>query len=329
MTGLAADGQSHYQVIYDCLGAVSQFAPTSNTSIPALQELRGLLSAIPAPSALADADDGPPSTPSDALALVAIANNGLSLLDEASSSNPLGWETVANVTNILESLTSQLGSVVRREKADLVRGLYVIIDPLVTGGRDPFDIAQAAVRGGARMLQLRDKDRDKGESLPLAVALQKLCQEADASLIINDHADVAALVGAAGLHVGQTDLPVAEARKVLAHNQVVGRSNHEIEEIPESEEMGTDHVAFGPIYPTGTKDVVGYDSQGINRLLLAREAAKTPLVAIGGINAETAAGVIEAGADAICVTAAVGSAPDPEAAAARLVKVIEDAGGRT
>ncbi len=327
MTGPAGHGQSHYQVIFHCLEGAARFAPPADASIPALQALRELLPSMPAPSALAEVDDGPPGTASDALALVAIASNGLSLLGESSSPNPLGWETVANVNHILESLTGQLGSTVRREKADLVRGLYVIIDPLVTGGRDPLEIAQAAVRGGARMLQLRDKDRDKGESLPLAFAIQELCQESGGSLIINDHADVAAIVGSAGLHVGQTDLPIAEARKVLGHSQVVGRSNHEIQELPESEEMGADHVAFGPIYPTGTKDV-GYDPQGINRLLLAREASKTPLVAIGGINAENAAPVIEAGADAICVTAAVGAAPEPEAAAARLVKVIEDAGGR-
>ena len=108
---------------------------------------------------------------------------------------------------------------------------------------------------------------------------------------------------------------------------MVGRSNHEIEELPESEEMGADRVAFGPIYPTGTEDV-GYDPKGINRSLLAREASKIPLVAIRGINAENAAPVIEAGSEAICVTAAVGAAPDPEATGARLVKVIEDAGGR-
>ena len=282
---------------------------------------------MPAPSALAESDDGPPGTPSDVLALVDIAHRNLSLLDESSPANPLGWETVASIITVLESLTWQLGSALRREKADMVRGLYVIIDPSVTGGRDPLDIAQAALRGGARMLQLRDKDRDKGESIPLAESLQKLCQDAKASLIINDHADVAAIVGSAGIHVGQTDLPVSEARKVLIHSQVVGRSNHEIEELPESEEMGADHVAFGPIYPTGTKDV-GYDPQGIARLLLAREASKTPLVAIGGINSENVVPVIEAGADAICVTAAVGAARDPEAAAARLVSLIEAAGGR-
>ncbi|PKB70553.1 MAG: thiamine-phosphate diphosphorylase [SAR202 cluster bacterium Io17-Chloro-G6] len=215
----------------------------------------------------------------------------------------------------------------RHDKADLVRGLYVIIDPQVTGGREPLEIAEAAIRGGARMLQLRDKLRDKGESLPLAISLQQLCLEWGSSLIINDHADVAAIVGSAGLHVGQTDLPVDQARRVLMPSQVLGRSNHELEELVESERMGADHVAFGAIYHTATKGV-GRPPQGIEQLRLARETAQTPLVAIGGINAENAAPVIEAGADAICVTAAVGSAPDPEAAAALLVKVIEDAGGR-
>ena len=327
MTRREDPGQSHYQIIFHCLEAAAKFSSPSSSAMPALQDLKGLLTTIPAPSALSESDDGLPRTSSDVLALVDIAHYNLSLLDDSSSANSFGWETVASMNAVLDSVTWQLGSALRREKADMVRGLYVIIDPSVTRGRDPIDIAEAALRGGARMLQLRDKDRDKGESIPLAESLQKLCQEAKASLIINDHADVAAIVGSAGIHVGQTDLPVSEARKVLAHSQVVGRSNHEIEELPESEEMGADHVAFGPIYPTGTKDV-GYDPQGITRLLLAREASKTPLVAIGGINTENVAPVLEAGADAICVTAAVGVARDPEAAAARLVSLIEAAGGR-
>ena len=327
MTRREDPGQSHYQIIVHCLEAAAKFSSPSSSAMPALQDLKGLLTTIPAPSALSESDDGLPRTSSDVLALVDIAHYNLSLLDDSSSANPLGWETVASMNAVLDSVTWQLGSALRREKADMVRGLYVIIDPSVTGGRDPIDIAEAALRGGARMLQLRDKDRDKGESIPLAESLQKLCHDAKASLIINDHADVAAIVGSAGIHVGQTDLPVSEARKVLIHSQVVGRSNHEIEELPESEEMGADHVAFGPIYPTGTKDV-GYDPQGIARLLLAREASKTPLVAIGGINSENVVPVIEAGADAICVTAAVGAARDPEAAAAQLVSLIEAAGGR-
>ena len=324
MTNLA---QSHYQVIFHCIESASRFVPPALSPAPALQSLRDVIPSLPAASAMAETDDGPPTSAQQTLELVSVAADLLSHLDESSSANPLGWETLAGVGRILDALTSQLGSAIRREKADLVRGLYVIIDPQVTGGRDPLAIAQAAIQGGARMLQLRDKLRDKGESLPLAIDLQEHCAKSGASLILNDHADVAAIVGSAGLHVGQTDLPVEQARQVLAPHQVLGRSNHEIEELLESERMGVDHVAFGAVYHTDTKGV-GRPPQGIDQLRLAREAAQTPLVAIGGINAENAAPVIEAGADAICVTAAVGSATEPEAAAARLVKVIEEAGGR-
>ena len=324
MTNLA---QSHYQVIFHCIESASRFVPPALSPAPALQSLRDVIPSLPAASAMAETDDGPPTSAQQTLELVSVAADLLSHLDESSSANPLGWETLAGVGRILDELTSQLGSATRREKADLVRGLYVIIDPQVTGGRDPLAIAQAAIQGGARILQLRDKLRDKGESMPLAIDLQEHCAKSGASLILNDHADVAAIVGSAGLHVGQTDLPVEQARQVLAPHQVLGRSNHEIEELLESERMGVDHVAFGAIYHTDTKGV-GRPPQGIDQLRLARDVAQTPLVAIGGINAENAAPVIEAGADAICVTAAVGSATEPEAAAARLVKVIEEAGGR-
>ena len=227
----------------------------------------------------------------------------------------------------LGELSTQLGAALRREKADKIRGLYVIIDPEVTGGRPPMEIAEAAVRGGARMLQLRDKLRDKGEILPLARDLQALCEANDVLLIVNDHVDLAAAVGSGGVHVGQTDLPVAQARQVLAPEQVLGRSNREIDLLIESQEMGADHVAFGAIYQTTTKSG-GRGPQGPERLKEARAVTKVPLVAIGGINAENVAPVIEYGADAVCVTAAVGSAPDPEAAAARLVEAISRAGGK-
>ena len=146
-------------------------------------------------------------------------------------------------------------------------------------------------------------------------------------MIINDHADLAAVVGSAGLHIGQTDLPVPEARRVLSYRQVLGRSNHEIDELVQSQEMGADHVAFGAIYATGTKGV-GRPPQGVGRLRDAKEATQLPLVAIGGINAENVASVVEAGADAICVTAAVGLAQEPEAAASCLMEAIMEAGGR-
>ena len=241
--------------------------------------------------------------------------------DEASS------EMGQALSEALSDLASRLSAALRQEKADKVRGLYVIIDPEVTGGREPMEIARAAVRGGAKMLQLRDKLRDKGEILPLARELQALCEANDVLLIINDHVDLAAAVGSGGVHVGQTDLPVAQARQVLSPEQVLGRSNREIDLLIESQEMGADHVAFGAIYQTTTKSG-GRGPQGPERLKEARAVTRVPLVAIGGITADNVAPVIEYGADAVCVTAAVGSAADPEAAAARLVEAIRQAGGK-
>ena len=261
------------------------------------------------------------------LTLASTAQGLLAALSQETGTHPFSAETSQALSQALDVLSAGLGAILRKEQAHRIRGLYVIIDPEVTGGRDPLDIAAAAIRGGARMLQLRDKLRDKGETLLLGMALQQLCQANDVLLIINDHVDLAAAIGSGGVHVGQTDMPVAEARRVLAPHQVVGRSNREFEQLIESQEMGADHVAFGSIYQTSTKSV-GRPPQGVERLRQAREVTKVPLVAIGGINAENVAPVVEAGAGAICVTAAVGAAPDPEAAASRLVEAIRRAGGK-
>lgn len=273
-----------------------------------------LLEPLPAPR---------PANYADALSQIAAA---VSLLETAGAVAP---DTALQMRRALADAADRIGRALRRAQSQRIRGLYVIIDPEVTAGRDPLDIARAAINGGARILQLRDKLRDKGEQLPLAIALRDLCAAHDALLIINDHADLAAAIGPdnVGLHVGQTDLPVAAARRVLAPGQVLGRSNREIELIVESQRMGADHVAFGAMYATTTKQVTRAP-QGPERLKQARAAASVPLVAIGGITAQNVAPVVEAGADAVCVTAAVGRAPEPEAAAAELVDAIRAAGGR-
>ena len=258
---------------------------------------------------------------------LATAADGLLTALEALGEIPA--DAALQLSRALDDAVDRIGRAVRQAQAFRIRGLYVIIDPEVTGGRDPLDIAHAAINGGARMLQLRDKRRDKGEQLPLGIALRDLCAANDALLIINDHADLAAALGPehVGLHVGQTDLPVAEARKVLTPGQVLGRSNREIELIVESQQMGADHVAFGPMFTTTTKQLTR-TPQGPERLKRARAAAVVPLVAIGGITTANVAPVVHAGADAICVTAAVGSAANPEAAAAELTAAIRAAGGQ-
>ena len=313
-------------MIHHCLSSLSDAPSASATD--AHRGLAELLPSLPSPLALDSPEEAPPQTSEQTLAVIATAQLLLSQLEANESSSPLPWEIAGRVRHALGELSEEVGVAIRREKADQVRGLYVIIDPQVTGGRDPLDIAVAAVNGGARMLQLRDKLRDKGESMPLAMALQDLCQRNNALLIINDHADIAAAVGSGGLHVGQTDLPVAQARQILAPRQVLGRSNREYEQLAESKAMGADHLAFGAIYATTSKGVAR-NPQGPERVREAKAiAGDTPLVAIGGINLDNVAPVVEAGADAICVTAAVGSADEPEAAAAQMTAAIGSAGGR-
>ncbi len=297
-------------------------------STPALSRLLDLIGEIQGGQPARVSSELRHFTPTQALDLLAASRQTLSVLTAADSAVEGHAETYGNLAQAIEAVLGDAAAAVRREKAGRVRGLYVIIDPEVTNGRDPLELAASAVRGGARMLQLRDKLRDKGTTLSLAAAIQRLCRDNDVDLIVNDHADLAVATGCAGVHVGQTDLPVAQARRVLAPEQVLGRSNHEIDELVRSQDMGADHLAFGPIYTTSTKDV-GRPEQGIARLREAREAAQLPLVAIGGITAAHVAPVIDAGANAVCVTAAVGLAPEPEAAALRLVQAIENAGGRT
>lgn len=327
MTGINSPTDACYKALISCLQTLADGCPSLDGRTPSLHRLRNLAMVLHPVTTIEMAPSSTDLSLSHTLTLISTAQGLVGVLWEAGPGNPVSAEMLRVLSETLSSLGSAIGAAWRRKQADQIRGLYVIIDPQVTGGRDPLDIATGAVRGGARMLQLRDKLRDKGQTLPLAMALQQLCQVNDVLLIINDHADLAAAVGSGGLHVGQTDLPVAQARRVLGPQQVIGRSNHEIEELIDSQKMGADHMAFGSIYQTGTK-TVGRPPQGIEPLRRAREVTHVPLVAIGGINADNVAPVVEAGADAICVTAAVGLAPDPEAAASRLVAAIKAAGGR-
>ena len=214
---------------------------------------------------------------------------------------------------------------IRNERVQKMRGLYVIVDPDATRGRDVVAVAEAALRGDASVIQLRDKTRDKGEVLQVARTLKSLCDEHDALFIVNDDADIAYLSEAHGLHVGQTDLPVEEARRVLAPEQLVGRSNNGVEESLESVGQGADYVAVGAIYATTTMGKSGRTALGPDMLRQVKQAVSAPVVAIGGINATNIVDVARAGADCICVVSAVTYAEYPERATTDLVRLMERA----
>ena len=197
-----------------------------------------------------------------------------------------------------------------------IRGLYVIIDPAACRGRRPVDVARAAIEGGARVVQWRDKLRDKGDQFDDARAIAALCRAHDVLFVVNDHVDLAIAVGAGGVHLGQHDLPLAAVRPIAGALMIIGVSTNNAGEAHAAEAAGAGYVAVGAIFPTSTKEVTRPAS--LDRIREVKAAVRIPVVAIGGITVENVVSVVAAGADAAAVISAVCAADDPRAAAARL-----------
>jgi thiamine-phosphate pyrophosphorylase len=194
-----------------------------------------------------------------------------------------------------------------------LRGLYVIIDPEVAAGRDEVEVARQALAGGARLIQLRDKRREKGVQLPIARALRDLCEEREALFIVNDHVDLALTVEAHGVHVGQNDLPVSAVRRLVPPEMIVGCSTNNPEEARRAEADGADYVSVGRLFPTGSK--ADTRPATTETLRAVKAAVSLPVCAIGGINETNIDEVVAAGANMAAVIAAVVTAPDVEEAA--------------
>jgi len=202
-------------------------------------------------------------------------------------------------------------------------GLYVLITSALCRGDWPAT-AEAALRGGAQCLQLREKELSDAQLLDRAKRLVGLSHEHRALAIINDRADIAAASGADGVHLGQDDVSVAAARRVLGSDAIVGKSTHTESQVSAAIDEGPDYIAVGPMFPTSTKpqDHVA----GPQTLALARARTGVPLVAIGGITPENASPVLAAGATCLCVCSSVIGADEPEAACASLGSLIDAAG---
>ncbi|KKL03497.1 hypothetical protein LCGC14_2625560 [marine sediment metagenome] len=183
-------------------------------------------------------------------------------------------------------------------------------------GRDEVEIAREALAGGARLLQLRDKTREKGLQLPIARALRALCRERGAPFIVNDHVDLALAVEADGVHVGQKDLPVSVVRRLVPPEMIVGCSANNPEEARRAEAAGADYVSVGRLFPTGSKQDTRPATPETLRAVKA--AVSLPVCAIGGINEANIDEVVAAGVEMAAVIAAVITAPDVRQAARRL-----------
>ena len=200
-----------------------------------------------------------------------------------------------------------------------LNGLYVITDQELSPGRTHVQIAEAALQGGARIIQLRDKDASDRDFLADAMQIRKMTADAKALFIINDRVDVAAAVRADGVNVGQTDLPVAAVRAILGPSAIVGVSADDEKQARKAEFDGASYIGFGPVFPTSTKIDAGPVS-GIATLKRICAASDTPVVAIGGISADSISDVAEAGAACAAVVSAVVCAEDMVQATADLVR---------
>jgi thiamine-phosphate pyrophosphorylase len=195
--------------------------------------------------------------------------------------------------------------------------LYAMVD--TAGGHDPVELARILLGAGVRLMQLRLKDTASRDFLAAARAIVALCHERGAILIVNDRADIARLAGADGVHIGQHDLPLADARAIMGPAAIVGVSTHSVDQARAAAAGGADYIGFGAIYSGGLKNV--QHAQGLDRLRAVRAAVATPIVAIGGITEATMADVLAAGADAVAIITDVVRATDIPAKVRALLAV--------
>lgn len=193
-----------------------------------------------------------------------------------------------------------------------IAGVYVITDRFINPKRSHLDIARAAVEGGTFVLQLRDKEATTRQLLEWAREIRDLTRRTETLFIVNDRVDIALAADADGIHVGDDDMPVPIARRLLGAGKIIGRSVANEKEALQAVAEGADYVSIGSIFTTSTKPDAG-EPVGVEMVKRVRQVLPPdyPLVAIGGINLQNAAAVFEAGADAVAVVSAIACADDP------------------
>lgn len=190
-----------------------------------------------------------------------------------------------------------------------IRGIYAIVDPIMEA--DPVPLALDYLKGGVPTIQLRDKAGNRDLSLfrERARKIAALKKDYRFCFIVNDFLEVAAEVGADGVHVGKDDPPIEECRRRLGGGKIIGYSAHSLEEAVEAEKRGADYVAFGAIFTSPTKDIP-HPIQGIGRLREVVSAVKVPVVAIGGIGRDNIKEVLATGTASVAMISALARASD-------------------
>ena len=202
--------------------------------------------------------------------------------------------------------------------------LYLVTDRSLSKGRSTAEIVEAAAAGGVTCVQLREKSCGTREFIDEALALRPLLKARHIPLIINDRLDVALAVEADGVHLGQSDMPIAMARKIAGQALMIGISAESTEDALKAAQQGADYIGISPVFatPTKTDTAPPHGLEGVRKI---RELVAIPLVGIGGINQENAASVIAAGADGVAVVSAIVSADDPAEASKKLKSIVDRA----
>ncbi len=199
--------------------------------------------------------------------------------------------------------------------------LYAVADPHLCLNRDLVKLIAEAIEGGVKMIQLRDKQSGDREFLELARRVHRITLKKKIPLVINDRVDIAKLVDAEGVHLGEEDLPIREARKILGVKKIIGASASDIETAKLKEKEGADYIGLAPIFETGSKEIKSPLGTGILRE--ANKAVKIPVFPIGGINLGNLDQIMSTGTKRIAVISAIYMAEDVKKAAEELLKRLQ------
>jgi thiamine-phosphate pyrophosphorylase len=209
----------------------------------------------------------------------------------------------------------------RKAKIDRITGVYLILDTAFLNGRSANDVAEQAIEGGVNIIQFRDKQSDKSAILKTAKALKKLCARKNVLFIINNHVDIALACDADGVHLGQSDLPIFDARALLPIGKIVGYTVGSLAEAQLAQDEGADYIAVGSIYTTTSKQNVTVVGCETLRAICAKMSV--PIVATGGITFNNAKQLIDTGTNAIAVISVILNEQDVKKATQQLLSCVK------
>jgi thiamine-phosphate pyrophosphorylase len=199
-----------------------------------------------------------------------------------------------------------------------IRGIHILLSAISVNGRSPEELARIAVAGGASVIQLREKNMSMDELLPVAKKMRAICR--DSIFIVNDRADLAKIIEADGVHLGQDDLPIEYARKILGDKTIIGVTCDSVDDAKKAEQSGANYIGFGHMFPTASKQK-NSPPKSVVQLQAVVAAVDIPVIAIGGITAQNVSSIIMAGLGGVAVLGAFSSSENPEEAIKILTEI--------